>query len=770
MYDYLVINTKPLLFEAASIVILCLLAMELASYLFFTRPFARLTKALKDILKFKHPWDSIALLAWLFLAILALLYFNNFSPPSSVFLSAGITLFFLGWLIRYQHHLQREISKRCRWARPFLFNYSRFWEKLEFGDTHAGLFGPWLEIVGISIVSKSFIFFPAFLIFPVILSVAIIQRDKKLALIVRTTYKHLLPRPGHILLFAAIPFSVAGIVGIFTRELTIFYADVETARSILFTLSQIEGSIGVLAITIIFVLTQLTATNYSIRISSILFRQSAFWIPLIILFGSITYNLLVASRSFIMFPSNIDYFHSLIVDFSFILGIATAGGIAYFIFKAPRMVSPESIITSSLKSFNKEWLDTIKRDWCRPSFQLKLDVRYDPFIAIERILSKAVDSGDSLTFISGLKLVRDQLCSPNTVDPHELPNYLIEIDAYLRHHFRSIVRTAAKNSDAYTLLQIIYFIENLGDPSPKAITTCDTFAFDFDEAPGELLLREIIEQSTTYRLTECVTRGIHIVGSRGTKVIETLPKQTDTWRFNQMTPAELSKEEKERLWANDRRVENFESQYFSYLGLLGVKAADSKSTEIVRSATWSINTLISSVIQHINGHIMKTMVVRQAVWSLYEIMKASCRNNLSDAMHLSMLHYTAEHIDANQDEGVAWDLVRYVSEFLVSYAKLGLLDFMNVIDSAMLGLGIVEKYTKPAIHLLESFGEAAKFLKQNKNYNEDRDLQLVYDEIIQRIRQVGYARSAKDPEQMSSTAKSVLMALNEPEVAERPKT
>jgi len=769
MYAYLFTNARPLLFEAAFIVILCLLAMELASYLFFARPSTTLTKALKNILKFKHPWDSIALLVWLLLTILALLDFNNFSPPSSVFLSAGITLFFLGWLTRYQYHLQSKIAKHCRRPRPFLTKYSNFWGKLKFYDVHARFFGPWLEIVGIAIVAKSIIFFPAFFIFPAILCVAIIQKDKKLALtnphIIRTTYRDLLPRLGHILLFTGLTVSIAVIVGIFTRELTIFYADAGTAKSILFTLSQIEGGVGVLAITVIFVLTQLTASNYSIRISSILFRQSAFWIPLIILFGSITYNLLVASRSFIIFPSNIDHFHSLIVDLSFIWGIATACGIAYFISKAPRMVSPESIIADSLKSFDKEWLDTIKRDWCRPSFQLRLDVRYDPVIAVERILSRAVDSGDSLTFISGLILVRDHLSSPNTIDPRELPNYLIEIDAYLRHHFRSIVRTAAKNSDAYTILQIIYFTENLGDPSLEAITTCDTFAFDFDEAPGELLLREIIEQSSTYRLTECVTRGIHIVESRGTKVIESLPKQTDTWRFNQMTPAKLSKEDEKRLWANDRRVENFQRQYFSYLSSLGVKAANSKSTEIMRSATWSINGLISSVIQHINGHTMKAILVGQAVWSLNEIMQASCRNNLSGTMHLSMLHYASAYIDANEDEAVAWRLVEYVSEFLVNYTKLGLLDLMNVIDSAMLGLEIVKKYTKPAIHLLESFGETAKLLKQNKNYDENKDLQLVYNEIIQRIRQVGYTQFRKDPDQISSTVKSVLMALNEPELA-----
>lgn len=778
MYDYVSLFTNSvhfLLEQVAFIIILSLLALELASYLFSNWSISSLKKSLKNVFTFKYPWDFVALSTWLLLAFLSIFYFDNTSPVSATYLAAGIAVFLLGWLIRYQPVILRRLSKFSRRIRPALRNYQNFWNKLEFYEIHTRLFGPWLEIIGIAIIARSFVFYPAFFIFPLILGASIIYRGRKLALInpniTPPTPRDLIPKLGHILLFILIPLSIAVIVGIVTREFAIFYADIETAKTILFTLSQIEGGLGILAITIIFVLTQLTASNYSIRISTILFRQRAFWIPLIILFASISYNLLVASRSPIMFPLDTEYFHSLIIDLSFVFGLATACGIAYFIFKAPRMSSPEAIITDSLKSFNKEWLDTIKRDWCRPKLQLKLHVRYDPFIVIERILSRAVDSGDSLTFISGLILIRDHLHNPNTIDPRKLPNYLIEIDAYLRHHFRSIVRTAAKNSDAYTLLQLIYFIEELGNPSPESVTKCDTVGFNFDEAPGELLLREIIEQSTAYRLTECVTRGIHIVESRGVKVIETLPKQTDTWFFNQMkSDSELSKEEQERLRANYRRVGNFGHQYFSYLGSLGVKAANSKSTEVVRSATLAINNIVSSVIQDIDGYIMKATIVRQAIWNLDEIMKASCNNNLSAGMSLSMLEYAAEHTDANQDEAVAWDLVRYVSEFLLSHAKLGLLGYMNVVDSAMFGLRIVEKYTDPAIHLLKSMGEAAKLLRQNESYTENKELQMVYNEIIQRIRQVGLVWPRKDPNEISSIAKSVLAALNEPEFKEKHKT
>jgi hypothetical protein len=171
---------------------------------------------------------------------------------------------------------------------------------------------------------------------------------------------------------------------------------------------------------------------------------------------------------------------------------------------------------------------------------------------------------------------------------------------------------------------------------------------------------------------------------------------------------------------------------------LGTKAADLKGIEIIMSVIPSLNQLLSSITRNITGHTMKALMVRQVVWNLTEISKALLNNKISNLLTLSMLEYAMEHADEEHDEQVAWHLVNYVSGFLQKSAKVGLLHYMNVVDSAMLGLRIVEKYTKPGIHLLQSMGEAAKELKQHINYGDNKDLQLTYDEIIQRIRQVGH--------------------------------
>ena len=134
VFDYarLFTNAVPFLFEQVSfIIILCLLAIELISYLFLSRSFPAIRTQIKNLLTFKYPWDLLTVITWLLLVLMSILYLRNTSPVSTTYLSAGILLFFLGWLIRYQPFILRKLSKYSRLIRPLLRNYSDFWNKLE---------------------------------------------------------------------------------------------------------------------------------------------------------------------------------------------------------------------------------------------------------------------------------------------------------------------------------------------------------------------------------------------------------------------------------------------------------------------------------------------------------------------------------------------------------------------------------------------------------------------------------------------------------------
>jgi protein-S-isoprenylcysteine O-methyltransferase Ste14 len=170
--------------DIASIIILCLGALELTSYLFFSRSFSRVKKQIIDNIKFKNPLDSISLVSWIVLFILSILYSHNTSPFSSTFLSSGIALFFIGWLIRYPPYVVERTLRKRRMCRGLLKSYNSLWNKLRLYINNPDLYGPWLEIVGITIVAKSsIVYFPALFVFPIIIGASAIHKYRKLAMI-----------------------------------------------------------------------------------------------------------------------------------------------------------------------------------------------------------------------------------------------------------------------------------------------------------------------------------------------------------------------------------------------------------------------------------------------------------------------------------------------------------------------------------------------------------------------------------------------------------
>ena len=143
-----------LFLDVTSIVILCLGALELISYLFFPRSFSRVKKQIIDNIKFKNPLNSVSLISWIVLFILSILYSHNTSPISSTLLNSGIALFFIGWLIRYPPYLMERTLRKQRKLRGFLRSYNSLWTKLRLYINNPDLYGPWLEIIGITLSMK----------------------------------------------------------------------------------------------------------------------------------------------------------------------------------------------------------------------------------------------------------------------------------------------------------------------------------------------------------------------------------------------------------------------------------------------------------------------------------------------------------------------------------------------------------------------------------------------------------------------------------------
>lgn len=101
------------------LVIVVLVALELASQVLSSRPFSNLAKQFRDLYRFKYPWDVAVLLLWLILAFLSVWYYRNTSAISYTFLSVGTVAFLLGWLVRYQPSSQAGSKLLlAKWAGP----------------------------------------------------------------------------------------------------------------------------------------------------------------------------------------------------------------------------------------------------------------------------------------------------------------------------------------------------------------------------------------------------------------------------------------------------------------------------------------------------------------------------------------------------------------------------------------------------------------------------------------------------------------------------
>ena len=167
----------------AMLIILCLLVIEIISYLLLPS-FKKAWKQITETFKSHYALDFIAIIFWILLFIFNISQIQNNDSASSMFsytfLSAGLILFVLGWLFKYYYQLLNLISK-IKSIRPFLNKHLVFRGELKISYFNSSLYGPWLEIIGLSLIAKSFAFYPALFIFPVIMIWAISYKARKLA-------------------------------------------------------------------------------------------------------------------------------------------------------------------------------------------------------------------------------------------------------------------------------------------------------------------------------------------------------------------------------------------------------------------------------------------------------------------------------------------------------------------------------------------------------------------------------------------------------------
>ena len=203
-----------------------------------------------------------------------------------------------------------------------------------------------------------------------------------------------------------------------------------------------------------------------------------------------------------------------------------------------------------------------------------------------------------------------------------------------------------------------------------------------------------------------------------------------------------------------------------YLGETGSSAIDLGLREVSWTASSELTQIMVSIEEDAKGFPLKRMLIWQALGPLLHICEAASENRLARSLDLSLLHDVAAKLDKDAEEVSARNLVSSVKDILTDITRSGIIDWMNVVDIGVFGLQIAERFTEPAVRLIQAMGKAAEHLKGQPDFRENRQRQRIYEEMVRRIRQQRIAR-APDRERIFSTVRTVLEELGKPELEER---
>lgn len=676
-------------------------------------------------------------------------------------LVAGSVLFCTGWFVRYGHHLHRWAWKRARSVH--LRRVLRFWLRLDFRVRHPGSLGACVELIGMAILWHSVAAFAVAALFSVAAWIAIeldersIMRKKPDSGLdwVRKETPAMWPGFTESLWLLVGPTALGLLAAILARERVIFAGSNNGAISLLTTLTQVEATVGVLAITLVFVLVELTTGAYSPRLSLLLFKRRAFWFVSITFLLAIAYTLGIAAGAERWLPAE-GIHNNLLVDISFVLAAIAVMALAVFIRDAASIVSPEGIMSDALKAFDADWMGIIRREWSQRFGPQTIYTGRDPMILVSDILTAALNRGDINSLRSGVLLLREQIV--HVIKPDDV----VVLDSYLHYSLKHLIRAAARRHEATWLLLLLYhLVEDIGGPSEVSLRAASLAPSDLP--PGTALIREVADASIQNLLVEPASRALHLIQERGSAVVKYLPRAEDTSLYNpKYVPGELPQEQLRRLWENNWRIDNFQSGYIRYLGDKGTEAIEAGLTEVAGSASSSIVGLLGPIHKEVPDFPIRNRMILSGFWALDSICSAACRKRIHGVLFFATLDFLVREMDVQTDKVIAGHVSYYGSRFLLRMARAGILDMMTAEALGLAAVFMAERFPEPAISLIEAMGKAARELRSQPDFQDNENLMYAHAELVAKLEQTAERAHDEKRDKIRATVDEASKAAGKP--------
>lgn len=647
-------------------------------------------------------------------------------------LVAGSVLFCIGWFMGYGHRLHMWTWKRVRSLQRVLPSPVR----MDFGVRHPGSLGACLELVGVAILWHSVTAFAVVALFSVAAWIAIELEERSIMRRkpdtgldwVRKATPAMWPGLHGILRLLLAPTALGLLAAILAQERVIFTGSKDSAIALLMSLTQVEATVAVLAITLVFVLVELTTGTYSPRLSLLLFKRPAFWFVSITFISAVAYTLGIAAGAERWLPAE-GIHNNLLVDISFVLATIAVTALAVFLRDAASIVSPEGIMADALKAFDADWMEIVRREWSQPFGPQSIYSKRDPMILLSDILSAALNRGDINSLRSGVLLLREQIV--HVIKPDDV----VVLDSYLHYSLKHLIQAAARHHEATWLLLLLYhLVEDIGGPSEASLRTASLAPSD--PPPGTTLIREVADASIQNELVEPATRALHLIEQRGSAALKCLPSFEETWRYNpERMHEDIPQEELRRLWHNDWRIDNFQSGYIGCLGDKGTEAIEAGLTEVAWSASSNIVGLLGSIHKEVPDFPIRNWMILSGLSALDGICSAACRKRIRGGLFFGTLEFFVREMDVQTEAVTAVHISHYASRFLLRMAKAGILDMMTAQYLGLTAVFIAERFPETAISLIEAMGKAAHELRSQPDFGDNENLMYGHAELVIRLEQ-----------------------------------
>lgn len=564
------------------------------------------------------------------------------------------------------------------------------------------------------------------------------------------------PSPRYFLGYFVLPITaLALIASVGAREITFFYGSLADGRELLNSLLQVEAAVGILAVTVLFIVIQIAAEALSLRIGSSTFKQDELTSAAALLVLTVLFTVALSARSPMFLSESVA--ESLWIDAALILALLTFGSLVVVLVRVPYRLTPEGVVRTLLSGMTPAWIEDVTREWSPRWHPGAIDLR-DPMIGVERVLMSFLERRDTVSFRVACVQIHEALTNlVRQANVHA-------IDRYLAHHLRGVMAYALKNGEDQVLEDILGITYYWVTPDPQLLRKDLKFSNDQD-VPGEQLIRQALELSVEHARTDVGSQALARIRDRGMGYVQLLPDISDCYWLQQsreIQDLELGEDERERRQENDNFIMGFEQAYLHYPSRKVVASIELGQTALTYSGVSTIGYVIAACMRQKKEPDFHRRIVYWGDFALLEIAEAAARTGVVDFLGLG-LSETDEVIKALADDEteLAEQHTAAMLKILSLLAKRGLLRLHDVMEFSFLGLALAGRFQKSLEDLVAGMAGAAEDIKAQPGFADSRDLKWTYGELVARIKQ-------QDSVAMHEPVSAALSRLGEKQIWVRP--